>query len=71
MRKREACFGELRCSRSDAGKREEGKRREMEMKEGAQNSRRRGEGGRRKKRSKWWSLSLIRMLEEEGRKEWR
>lgn len=25
-RKRKACFGELRCSRSDAGKREEGKR---------------------------------------------
>ncbi|EXL98506.1 hypothetical protein FOIG_09281 [Fusarium odoratissimum NRRL 54006] len=35
----------------------------------AQNSRRRGEEGRRKKGSKWWSLSLIRILEErkEGR----
>lgn len=30
----------------------------------AQNSRRRGEEGRRKKGSKWWSLSLIRILEE-------
>lgn len=48
-RKRKACYGELRCSRSDAGKREEGKRREMEMKEGRKIV---GEGERKEEKRK-------------------